>query len=276
MRCGSRWVWIDARVRIHVEQRAKLRQVARRLQQPALAARALLEGLQEAAVVAVGGPQVGAQQVAVIARHRVAAAPVVGEERVERDEDALVREVARIRVHRLVLGLEVVPEAGLGVADVAQRVARQRLDGVRHLPHARRAAGGVAGQQLVQDRGARARAADHEDRLRDRLAQDLGPALPQLGELEPVAERAQQLTAHDDAPGEVQLRLGLEGAGQHAVGNLPVALAEVLEARRAPRGREELVGVEADEPGGAAHRVAVGVQALDPARARRRAPGHYR
>jgi hypothetical protein len=266
----------DPRLGIHREQRAQLEQVARRLEQPALAALALLERLQEAPVVAIGGTVVGLGEVGLVGGHVVAATPLVGQELVHRDEDALVGQVARVGVHRLVLGLEVVPEGRLRVADLAQGVARERLDRVLDLPHRGRAVRGIEREQLVQDRGARARAADHEHGREDRLAQDLGPLPPQLGELEPVAQRAHDLRARDETAGEGQPRLALERLDEQLEVGAPLVAAEVVEPRAHARGREQLLRVERHERGRAAHGRAVRVQALHPARSSRRLPRHAR
>ena len=194
-------------------------------------------------MVGVRGRLVGRVQMAVVDGHDVASAPVVREELVERDEDALVREVARVGVHGLVLGLHVVPEPGDQIADLGAVAPFDRVHRVLHLPHGRGAGGGVAGHQLVEDRGARARAAHDEDRLVDRGLQDLGPTTPELGELQPVAQRLEDLGADQQPTDQVELRLFLQRRHEHLV------VLRASRRRRSRRARWSAAPRRASRPG---------------------------
>ena len=64
--------------------------------------------------------------------------------------------------------------------------------GIVALPGERRAVRGIAREDVVQDRRARARQADDDDRLMHRDARDLGVSAARRDEPEPIAQHAQR------------------------------------------------------------------------------------
>ena len=161
---------------------------------------------------------IGPHEVRRVGRDLVRAAPLVRQELEHRGEDALVRLVAVVVVHRLVGRLEVGPERVHRMARPAGRfgfrVGADGLAGVEELPGERHPVRRVEGEQLVQDRRARAAGAHHEHGGDDRLVEDRGVGLPPLRQQQPLPERPQQLGAGDDPPGQREVGLGLEGLDQ--------------------------------------------------------------
>jgi len=152
-----------ARVGVGGEQRGQRRQVGRRLEHPAPLRAALLEVLEEVAVELVGGREIAARIPGGVARHLVPPHQLFAAKGMRRDLDALDGDARAqlvqhaIRRHDVVPELHLEPSAGDAFLVVAVRLAR-RWAGVANLPVQRGAMGRVLRQQLVQDRGAGARA----------------------------------------------------------------------------------------------------------------------
>ena len=281
----------DPGVGVDREQLPQGGQVARRLEHPAPAALAQTERLQGAAVPLVGGTVVGPGQMPAVAGHGVGAGPVVGQEGGHGQEDALGGEVAAVVVHGLVLGLHVVPERHHRVDASSRR--RHRLGvagGGRHgavnLPGGRGGVGRVEGQQLVQDGRARPGRPDHYQGSVDRLLADVGPAPPQIDELQPVAQRGQEVGAGEEPAGEVKFALsfqrlhkGLE-MGPPAVAAVAAVAAfagpsEVVQPGALGGCRDQLVRLERHKQPGMAGVVGVAVEPVHPARPCRGLPVHW-
>jgi hypothetical protein len=98
----------------------------------------------------------------------------------------------------------------------------------------------------MQERGARPRQADDEERPGNLLLGDTGVALSILGQAQAVGEQAEQITASHEAAERRQSRLGLQALEDQAERLAEIVAAEILEAGL-PTGRlEERALVEAD------------------------------
>ena len=223
-------------------------------------------------MVAIGVGVVGADQVHRVGGHLVHPAPVVREELVHGGEDALVGQLAGVVVHGLVLGLHVVPE---GVGGIAPGLGLARAVGrMQQLPGGRGPVGAVTGQDLVEDRRARSGHPDDEDGGGHGLVQDLGPVRPEGLQLQPVAQRAQDLGPSHHAADHVQVALGLEGGEQHLVVRPPGRRPEVVQPGRRHRRGDQLLGIEPDQVPRPADGITVRVEPLHPHRPDRRHPRH--
>ena len=136
-----------------------------------------------------------------VVRHVVEAGVQVARELVGEREDAFGGQAAAVLVHGGEGGDDLVHEPDLVVAEVARGVVVG--DGVEQLPQQRRAVGGVARQQLVQQRGARAPEAGHHDGGGHGLAQYRRLPLPQVDHAQPVLQDHLQLTAGADTAGNL-------------------------------------------------------------------------
>ena len=143
-------------------------------------------------------------------------------------EDAFGGQPAAVLVHGGEGGDDLVHELDLVVAEVARRIVVGH--GVEQLPQQRWAVVGVAGQQLVEERGARAPQPRDDDRPLHRLLQDGRLLVPEIDDAQAVLQDELELAPGADATGQVEARLGVEGSAQAAEGLLPPVVAEVVQA----------------------------------------------
>jgi len=94
------------------------------------------------------------------------------------------------------------------IAVPAGRLGRRA--GAVHLPAQRRAVRWILGEQVEEDRRARARQPQDEERAADFLRADLGMAIAIVRELEAVAQVAEHLAAGRDAAEGIETGLGLQ------------------------------------------------------------------
>ena len=158
-------------------------------------------------------------------------------------EDALGREPPAVLVHGGEGGDHLVHELDLVVADVTDSVVVG--DGVQELPQEWRPVVGIAGQQLVQQRGAGAAEPGDDDRRLDRLAQDRRLLLPEVDHAQPVLQDQLELAAGTQPAGQVEARFAVEGGAKPGEGLLPPGVAEVVETRRGGGGGAEVLGLAA-------------------------------
>ncbi len=276
----------DAGVGIGREHEGQRAEVRRRLHHPAprrAVRRAPLQGLQHVPVPVVDRRLVDAAAPDRVAGHVVETGELVARELVGEGEDALGREEAAVLVHggerrhHLVHHRDLVvgPSAPGGVG--VERLGGGRDgDGVDQLPQQRRAVGGVAVEQLVQQRGARAAEAGHDDRRgappRRAIA---GSRVPQVDQPQPVLHQQLQLGPGPQSTGEVQLGLVVERGAQAVERFAEPVVADVVETGGRLRGGDEVVGLQRH------HRSAVvtqappeGHQLVDPGSPRGRLPRH--
>ena len=228
----------DRRVREGGEQRAELLEVLRRLQHPALARPHPLEDLEHRLHVRVVRRLVVAEVVVAPARRAHHPFLVVAGEVRELELDLLVDVVGAHRVHRRHQRRGRL-HAGPGAlrARVARiHAARARWlarigHGLLPLPERHRAQPLVRGDQVHEVRGARARQAHHDDRPADLDLVDLGVALQQVADAEPVRRRAQRVVPDREAAEARAL-----GVLVHLFELEREAFPEVV-GRRSPRGR---------------------------------------
>ena len=197
----------------------------------------------------------------------------VARELVGEGEDALGREAATVLVHRREGGHDLVHEPDLVVAHVPRGVLVR--DRVQELPEQRWAVVGVAGQQLVQQRRARAPEPGHDDGRGHGLAQHGRLPLPELDHAQPVLQDDLQLAPGAQAAGEVEAGLAVERRAEAVERIFPPVVAEVVEPGRRDGGGPEVLGAERH------HRAPVVAEAaperdhlVGPRAARRRGPGH--
>ena len=148
-------------------------------------------------------------------------------------------------------------------------------DGVEELPQQRRAIVGIAGEQFVQEGGARAAEAGDHDRRMYRFSIDRRLTLPELDQAEPVLKNLLDLAPGTQAAGKMQLRLVVERAAESREWLLPPGVTEVIE----PGGRcgrvAEKVRLERDHRAPAfPEPVPDCDELLGPGAAWRRSPGH--
>ena len=146
----------------------------------------------------------------------------------------------------------------------------------RQLPQQRRAVVGVAGEQLVQQRGARAPEAGHDDGRGHRLAQRR-PAPASRGR--PCAGGSGGSSWSSPRvrrrPGRWRWASSSSEAQQAAERLLPPVVAEVVEPGRRDGGGPEVVGPERDDGAPVVTEAATERDHLvDPRAARRWGPGH--
>ena len=229
----------DACVGIGPEQERQGGKVGGRLDDPARR-RPLghpLQRLQMALVPVVDRGLVDAAAPHRVLGHVVEARVHVARELVGEGEDALGGEPATVLVHGGEGGHHLVHQRDLVVAEVARGVVVG--DGVQQLPQQRRAVVRVAGEQLVEQRRARAPEARHDDGRPHRLAQHGGLLVPQVDHAQPVLQDQLELAAGADAAGQMEAGLGVERRAEAPEGLLPPGVAEVVEpgrGRRLPRG----------------------------------------
>ena len=125
-----------------------------------------LQRLQVALVPVVNRCLVLAAAPHCVVGHVVQAGVHVARELVGEGEDALGREATPVLVHGREGRNDLVHERDLVVAEIAGRIVVG--DGVEELPQQRRPVVGIAGQQLVEQRGARPAESGHDDRRVDR------------------------------------------------------------------------------------------------------------
>ena len=200
----------------------------------------------------------------------------VGRELVGEGEDALGGQAATVLVHGGEGGDHLVHQLDLVVAQVARRLVVG--DGVQQLPEQGRPVVGVAGQQLVQEGGARAaEAGDHDGRV-DRLLEDRRLLVPQVDHAQAVLQDELELAAGAEAAGQVEVGLVVEGGAQAAEGLLPPVVAEVVEPGggrwRRPAGPRD-ASETTERPSSPRPRPRATIL-LRPGAAWRRGPGHGR
>ncbi len=158
------------------------------------------------------------------------------------------------------------PARGLGRRDREERLPEQR-HAVRRILH----------QQLVQQRGAAAAEARHEDRGLDALRQHRGALPDPLLDAQAVLEDALDLAPREEPPEQREPRLALERGEQLRERAPEPVVAEIVEAGRCTRGSEHGGLVERDETLPLVAEVAAErVQVRDPRLARRRRPARCR
>ena len=140
------------------------------------------------------------------------------------------------------VGDDLVHQRDLVVAEVARCVLVG--DGVEQLPQQRRAVVGVAGQQFVQQRGARAPEAGDDDGAVHWLAQDRWFPVPQVDHAQAVLQNELELAPGADASRQVEACLRIEGQAEALERLLPPVVAEVFEARGGHGGRLQDLGVQ--------------------------------
>ena len=240
----------DARVRVLGEQRVQRPQVAGRLQHPAPGRCAPLEVLEPAPVRRVERAMVDRLEPALVVADAVRRREQDRRELVRRDRDALLRQRRAHPVHRLEAGDQLL-DAGEVLLD--RRDARIGVEAralgwrprAHHLPGRRHAIGGIAREQLVQDRRAGARQAEDEERRADGATLDLRVAAQHVLHAQAVLEQAQQIRARDDAAERRQRRLALEGVDEARERGAERRIAEILQPRAVLRRGEQPLGVEA-------------------------------
>src|SRR5262249_36661169 len=151
----------DVRVRVRREERAEPWKVRRRLQQPAVAAVAPLQMLEEAMVIAVRGPEILLVEPALVRRDEPARRELEAQERVAEYDHALLRQAGADRMDLPELRRQ--PEEP---ADVARRARDPRLRvvrgavgwrrGITELPVERNTGRGVLGEEAGEEGRARA------------------------------------------------------------------------------------------------------------------------
>ena len=90
---------------------------------------------------------------------------------------------------------------------------------MQQLPEEGRAVVGVAGQQLVQERGARAPEAGHDDGGVHGLGQDGGLLLPEVDHAQAVLQDELELAPGADASRQVEACLRIEGGDKRRKGS---------------------------------------------------------
>ena len=169
-----------------------------RLQHPALAVVAALplrplEELQHAVEVMVGRREVLGVDPGAVPGDVAARLRNVREERIGQEHDLLVRLVGRRGVDRVQLRRERthLGEARLRVGDARVRRVEARAGtrrGLTDLPAQGAVAVRIAGEQSLDQRGARAHHADDHDRARDALLGDLGVSIEPVDGAQPLDE----------------------------------------------------------------------------------------
>lgn len=206
------------------------------LQDPALALAAPLQVLELTPVKLVhGGPVAVVVDPILEGRHAERVVEDGRRHRVHREDDALLGEACAHRVHGPEARNQPVDPAELGVALRDPGVARVagafgRRRGRVALPGERRPAPRVLGQDVVQDRGARAGESDDDERAADLDRGDLGMPLAVGNQLEAVADDADQCLPRDRAAEEGELRFFFEGGQQQAQRLEEGAVAEIVGA----------------------------------------------
>ena len=180
--------------------------------------------------------QIRALEPGLVARNAVARVEDHAREVVSGERYALLRQPRPHRVHGLEAGQHPVDPAEVLLDLRDARIALEartlgRRPGVHHLPGHRHAIRGVLRQQLVQDRGARARQADHEHGLADRSLFDFRMPHARVVHAQAVLEQTQQIAPREHAAERREVRLGLERNEQTAQ---RLAEARVAEIRRDP------------------------------------------
>ena len=186
------------RVRIDVEEGVDRAEMARRLQDPALAGVARLHVLQEAEVMAIGRPHVLLEQPLVVGRdveaHLEADAHELGRGRDDaflghQRADGMDRLEARRELVDLVEALLGPLDAGVGV--IGRGLGRRTR--VVDLPGEGGAVSRILGEQAVEQRRPGPWKAHDEERAADRLPGDLGMAGAPVGEDQAMGQQLQQM-----------------------------------------------------------------------------------
>ena len=277
----------DAGVGIGREHQGERAEVRRRLHHeatPRAVRRAPLQGLEHVAVPVVDGRLVDAAAPDRVAGHVVEAGELVARELVGEGEDALGRQEAAVLVHGGEGGDHLVHHRDLVVDPAGPRVVRvERLGrggdrhGVDQLPQLRGPVGGVAVEQLVQQRRARATEPGHDDRRGHHLVGDGRLAAPQLDEAQPVLHDQLELGPGPQPTREVQLGFVVEGGAQPLERLAEPVVAHVVEAGGRLRGRHEVVRPQRDHRSSVvAQSLPEGHQLVDPGSPEGRRPRHGR
>ncbi len=245
-RSGSRWVITTQRVGVGGKEQGQSGEMGGRLDDPAEGRPAghPLQRLQVPLVPVVDGRLVDPAAPDGVLRDVVQPGVDVARELVGEGEDALRGQPAAVLVHGGEGGDDLVHEGDLVVAEVARLVLVG--DGVQELPQQGRPVVGVAGEELVQERGARTAQSRHDDGGTDLLAQDGRLALPQVDHAQAVLQDQLDLAARPQPAGQVQARLPVERGAQAAERLLPPRVAVVVEPGGGGRGGAEVVGPQRD------------------------------
>ena len=265
----------DPGVRVGGEDERQGREVRGRLHDPALG-RSFgdpLERLQVALVPVVDRRLVHAAAPHRVVRHVVETRVHVARELVREGEDAFGREPAAVLVHGGEGGDDLVHEPDLVVAEITGGVVVG--DGVQQLPQERRAVVGITGEQLVQERGARASEAGHHDRSGHGFAEHRRFLFPEVDHAQPVLQDQLEFAPGAEAAGQVEARFGVERGAQAPKRLLPPWITEVVEARGGDGGGGEILGLQRDHGASVvAEAVAERDHLVSPGAARRGDPGH--
>ena len=224
------------------------------LEHPAVAGVAGLEVLELAVVELVDGTPIGlGVDPVLVGRHPKLVVEQRGAHRLPHQHDAFLGQLRAHRVDRVEAGqLHVaVGHRGRALGDTRVGVeggglGRRRRE--HHLPRHRCPAARVAGEDVVQDRGARPGHADDEHRAHDLLRRDLREALAVLDIVEAVDRVQQHPFVADDAPDVVELSLGrqrIDEAAQALHERTAGSVTQVIEpAGPLRRGTQHPVDVE--------------------------------
>jgi hypothetical protein len=246
-----------------------------------------LQRLEHSPVPLVGGRLIDASLPDGVARHVVDAGEHVARELMGEEEDALGRQIASVLVHGGEGGHHGIHQRDLGVHERSPVRPRRRnspfgyLNSARHgvhqLPQERRPVVGVAGEELVEQGGARTTEAGHDDRALDLLLSDGRLALPQVDQAKTVLQDELELGPSPQAAGEVELGLVVERRAQPLERIEEPGVTAVVEACGRSRRVEEIVGLERDDRQPIVAQAApVGDDVLDPRCSCRRGPLHRR
>ncbi len=201
---------------------------------------------------------------------------------VRRERHALLRQPRAHRVHPLEARDHPIdageplldhgdPRVGLVGRALRRRVRKHDLPGHRH------AVGRILREELVQDRRARARQTDDDDRALDTSGGDLGMPGARRHHAQPVGEEAHEVGARDHATEQRQGGLALEPVEQQAERRPKRVVSEVVETRGARGARHQTFRVEVEERNaGRAHHPPDAVQQANPERMGGNGVGHAR
>ena len=205
----------DAGVGIGLEERVEGEEVRGRLQDPAPRRRAPLQLLEEPAVEAVGRAQVLALEPLLVCGNMVGGVEARGQEGGAHDRDALERELRPEGMDGLELGGEGIepPELSRRLGDprigpVGGGLGRRR--GEHDLPRLRHAAAGILGEEMMEQRAARAGKAHDEQRLPHLFRRDLRVTPPVRLEPQAIRELTQHVPPGRDPAQQREPRLALE------------------------------------------------------------------
>src|SRR5262245_10387630 len=242
----------DARVGIDVEESAEAEEMRRGLQHPALASPAELEVLEKPAMRLVCGDERLRLQPRLIRGHVVAGLELEAQERVARDDEALLGQERTQLVDAPEARVQAMEPAQLTIRGRDARIVMMMMPLGRrrrehHLPAERRAMRGVLGEQPVQQGRAGARQSGDEERTLHRLQTDLRMPLAVPLHAQPVREQADHILARRDAAEQAELRGAVEVRDQPLQRLAKTPVAEVVEPGTLPRFLAEQLRVETHE-----------------------------